>query len=312
MNVRPDKSKPPLDEVMLAMDVVDTLRHQQDLVTRELGGGARKTRLIKRLRALYREQGIEVPENILKEGVAALEENRFVYKPPEPGFKRSIALLYVSRGHWGKLAVGIGTAIILVMSAYFLAYLPYKANQAASARVELSETMPSDMQALYDTIFEETKVQSAVLEAKSLLESGKVAAREGRRTDAQDVINRLRDIRDKLRQSYSLRVVNREGVKSGFWTFPKVNQNATNYYIVVEAIDKNGKALSLPIANEETGQVERVSIWGLRVPKSVYDSIGKDKRDDGIIERNMVGQKQAGYLDPNYTIPVLGGTVTRW
>jgi len=312
MNVRPDESKQPLDEVMLAMDVVDTLRHQQDLVARELGGGARKTRLIERLRALYRDQGIEVPENILKEGVAALEENRFVYKPPEPGFKRSIALLYVSRGRWGKLVTGIGAAIILVMSAYFFAYLPYKANQAASARIELSETMPSDMQALYNTIFEETKVQSAVIEAKSLLESGKTAASEGRRTEAQDAINRLRDIRDKLRQSYSLRVVNREGVKSGFWTFPKVNQNATNYYIVVEAIDKNGKALSLPIANEETGQVERVSIWGLRVPKSVYDSIRKDKLDDGIIERNMVGQKQAGYLDPSYTIPVLGGTVTRW
>jgi len=297
---------------MLAMDVVDTLRHQQDLVTREMGGGARKTRLIKRLRALYRDQGIEVPDNILEEGVAALEENRFVYKPPEPGFKRSMALLYVSRGRWGRLAVGIIAALVLVMSAYFLAYLPYKASQAASARIELSETMPAQMQALYNTIFEETKVQSAVVEAKSLLESGKTAASEGRRTEAQNAINQLREIRDRLRQSYSLRVVNREGVKSGFWTFPKVNQNATNYYIVVEAIDRNGKALVLPIANEETGQVERVSIWGLRVPKSVYDAIGKDKLDDGIIERNMVGQKQAGYLDPNYTIPVLGGTVTRW
>ncbi len=312
MNVRPDENKQPLDEVMLAMDVVDTLRHQQDLVTREMGGGARKTRLIKRLRALYRDQGIEVPDNILEEGVAALEENRFVYKPPEPGFKRSMALLYVSRGRWGRLAVGIIAALVLVMSAYFLAYLPYKASQAASARIELSETMPAQMQALYNTIFEETKVQSAVVEAKSLLESGKTAASEGRRTEAQNAINQLREIRDRLRQSYSLRVVNREGVKSGFWTFPKVNQNATNYYIVVEAIDRNGKALVLPIANEETGQVERVSIWGLRVPKSVYDAIGKDKLDDGIIERNMVGQKQAGYLDPNYTIPVLGGTVTRW
>ncbi|VAW22534.1 hypothetical protein MNBD_ALPHA12-1905 [hydrothermal vent metagenome] len=297
---------------MLAMDVVDTLRHQQGIVERELGGGARKARMIERLRALYRDQGIEVPENILKEGVAALEQNRFVYKPPEPGFKRTMALLYVSRARWGKLAAGIGAAIILVMGAYFLAYLPYKANQAASARVELSETMPKQMQALYDTIFEETKVQSAVVEAKALLESGKAAASEGRRDDAQKVINQLRDIRDKLRQSYSLRVVNREGVKSGFWTFPKVNQNATNYYIVVEAVGKNGKALNLPIVNEETGQIERVSLWGLRVPKSVYDSIRKDKLDNGIIDRNMVGQKQVGYLDPNYTIPVLGGTVTRW
>jgi len=312
MKDRPDDAKAPLDEVMLAMDVVDTLRHRQDLVTRELGGEKRETRLIKRLRAIYSDQGIEVSERILKEGVDALDENRFVYKPPAPGFKTSLARLYVSRDRWGKLAGGIGAVIVLVLSAYFFAYLPYKANQAASVQIELSETMPARMQALFDTIFEETKVQSALVEARALLKSGKTAAGEGERAAAQDAINRLTAVRDTLRQSYSLRVVNREGVKSGFWTFPKVNQNATNYYIVVEAIGQNGKALTLPITNEETGDVERVSLWGLRVPKSVYNSISKDKLDDGIIQRNVVGQKQVGYLDPNYTIPVLGGAVTRW
>jgi len=312
MNVRPENAKTPLDEVMLAMDVVDTLRHRQDLVARELGGKNRKARMIERLRKIYRDQGIEVPDNILKEGVAALEENRFIYKPPESGFKRNLALIYVTRRRWGKLVTGIGVVAVLALGAYFYAYLPYKANQTARAQIELSETMPTDMQALFNTIFEETKVQSAVIEARALLVSGKTAASEGRRAAAQNALNRLRDIRDRLRQSYSLRIVNREGVKSGFWTFPKVNQNATNYYIVVEAIARNGKALTLPIVNEETGNVERVSLWGLRVPKSVYNSVSRDKRDDGIIQRNMVGQKQVGYLDPVYTIPVLGGAVTRW
>ena len=78
--------KPPLDDVMLAMDVVDTLRHNQDLVARELAGEARETQLIDKLRALYHQQGIEVSDAILKEGVAALNESRFVYSPPKPGF----------------------------------------------------------------------------------------------------------------------------------------------------------------------------------------------------------------------------------
>jgi len=307
-----DETKAPLDEVMLAMDVVDTLRNRQDLVARELGGEKREARLIERLSAIYKDQGIEVPERILKEGVAALEKDRFVYKPPEPGLKRTLARLYVSRAGWGKRVSAIGVALIVVLSAYFFAYLPYRANQLATAQIELSETLPARMQALYDTIFQETKVQSAVVEAKALLETGKTAASEGNREAAQDAINRLSDIRDKLRLSYSLRVVNRQGVKSGFWTFPEVNQNATNYYIVVEAIDRDGRALSLPIPNEETGEVERVALWGLRVPRSVYNSISKDKLDDGIIQRNVVGQKQTGYLEPGFTVPVLGGTVTRW
>ena len=54
--------KAPLDDVMLAMDVVDTLRHEETLVTRELGAADREAQLIERLRKIYHDQGIEVPE----------------------------------------------------------------------------------------------------------------------------------------------------------------------------------------------------------------------------------------------------------
>ena len=37
-----------------------------------------------------------------------------------------------------------------------------------------------------------------------------------------------------------------------------------------------------------------------------------DKRDNGIIERNIVGQKKRGFLDADYSMPVLGGTITKW
>ena len=37
-----------------------------------------------------------------------------------------------------------------------------------------------------------------------------------------------------------------------------------------------------------------------------------DKRDDGISQGNIVGVKQYGFLDIDYTVPVMGGAVTRW
>src|SRR5690606_28497877 len=110
---------------------------------------------------------------------------------------------------------------------------------------------------------------------------------EGDRAGAERAISELTAIRDQLRLEYSLRIVNRQGVRSGFWTFPEINTEATNYYVVVEALDPDGNALSLPIPNEETGETERVSMWGVRVPESVYRSVEADKRDDGIIERNI-------------------------
>lgn len=304
--------KPPLDDVMLAMDVVDTLRHRQDLVERELSGEAREAQLIAKLRQIYREQGIEVTDAILKEGVAALAESRFVYTPPRPSLRTSLARLYVGRKKWGPAALAVALILIIGLGGYFLAYKPFQAGQAEAARIELSEKLPARMEALYQSIFNETKVQQAAIEAEEMVKRGKAAAAEGDRAGAQRAIESLTALRDELRLDYSLRVVNRQGVQSGFWTFPEINTEATNYYLVVEALDPEGKALSLPILNEENGQTETVAIWGVRVPEEVYRSVEADKRDDGIIQRNIIGIKQYGFLDVDYAVPVLGGTVTRW
>ena len=302
----------PLDEVMLAMDVVDTLRHRQDLAVRELEGVAREEQLIDKLREIYRHQGIEVPDHILKEGVAALAESRFVYDPPRPGLGTTLARLYVRRKSWGKPVGAVLLALLVIAVGYFGAWRPYQSGQAEQARLELSEGLPAQMDVLYQTIFEETKVQQAVMDAEAIRTRGKTLAAEGDRAGAEDAVKRLTDLRDLLRQEYTLRVVNRPNEQSGFWTFPEVNTAATNYYIVVEALDAEGRVLSLPILNEETGQTETVPVWAVRVPEAVYNAVAADKRDNGIIEANEVGRKSDGFMQVEYIMPVLGGALMRW
>jgi hypothetical protein len=304
--------KAPLDEVMLAMDVVDTLRHRQDLVERELAGEAREKQLIERLREIYHQQGIEVTDEVLAEGVKALDESRFVYTPPKPSFGVSLARLYVSRRKWGPAAIGIVLLVAVGLGGYFLAYKPFEQAQINGARIELSEKLPAQMEALYQTIFDETKVQQAATDAAAMRDRGKTAAAEGNRAGAEQAIAQLTALRDKLRQEYQLRIVNREDQKTGFWTFPEINTAATNYYVVVEAIGSDGKALTLPVTNEENGQTENVSVWGVRVPESTYRAVEADKKDDGILQRNVMGVKEYGFLDVDYVMPVLGGAVTRW
>ena len=80
---KPAAAPATLDDLMLAMDVVDTLRHRERLVERELNEEVREEQLIDRLRTLYKSQGIDVPDSVIAEGVKALKENRFVYTPPE-------------------------------------------------------------------------------------------------------------------------------------------------------------------------------------------------------------------------------------
>lgn len=301
-----------LDDVMLAMDVVDTLRHRQDLVARELDGAAREAQLIEKLRAIYAQQGIEVSDAILREGVNALAESRFTYDPPPAGFGTTLARLYVSRKRWGRPVLALAVVLLVALVGYFGVWRPLQAGQAEQARLELSQGLPAQMDMLYQTIYDETKVQQAVAEAEALRSRGKAFAEEGNRAGAEDAVEKLTALRDQLRQEYVLRVVNRSGVQSGFWTFPEINTDATNYYIVVEAIGADGNRLNLPILNDETGETETVSMWGLRVPQSVYNAVAADKRDDGIIQANEVGRKSDGFLDVEYLMPVLGGAVTRW
>ena len=304
--------KAPLDEVMLAMDVVDTLRHRQDLVERELAGDAREKQLIEKLREIYHQQGIEVTDAVLAEGVKALDESRFTYTPPKPSFGVSLAKLYVGRKKWGPAALAIGLILVIGLGGYFLAYKPYQQAQIEGARIELSEKLPAQMDALYQSIFDETKVQQAVGEAEEMRTRGKVAAAEGDRPGAEQAIASLTGLRDQIRQEYQLRIVNRQDQKTGFWTFPEINTQATNYYVVVEAIGDDGKPLTLPVTNEENGQTENVAIWGVRVPESTYRLVENDKKDDGILQRNVLGLKEYGFLEPDYVMPVLGGAVTRW
>lgn len=303
----------PLDDVMLAMDVVDTLRHRADLVSRELGVADRETLLLARLKDIYSQQGIEVPDAILREGVAALDESRFVYEPPRPGFGLTLARLYVSRKSWGPWFAAIAIILALALGGYFLGYLPYQAAQQEAARVELSTTLPAEMDALVATITAEAKVPEAESLADALRDRGRIAASEADRADAVAAIDGLHALLDKLRLDYTIHVVNRDGERSGFWTYPDVNAAATNYYLVVEGLDRlTGQPLSLDIRNEENGTTETVSAWGLRVPEQTYRAVEADKRDDGIVGNDMVGEKRPGFLEPDYSVDVLGGTLTRW
>lgn len=118
MQRQPDKA--PLDEVMMAMDVVDTLRHQKLLVDRELNSDEREQRLIERLRKLYASQGIEVPDSILAEGVKALDEDRFTYQPRAHGIQTALARIYIDRGRWARRIGLLMLAVLLGWGAWVL------------------------------------------------------------------------------------------------------------------------------------------------------------------------------------------------
>lgn len=300
----------PLSDAMLVMDVADTLRHGIVSPVPPLPS-PQDEQLLDRLGVFYRQQGIEAPTAVLAEGLAAWRDRRFIYQPAR-GFAATLAHLYVARRRWGP-AVGVFALVVVVgLGGYFFGYLPYQAAQTAAAQQELTQGLPAQMDAAYEAIFNDTKVQSAVNDAEELRNRGKEAAQNGNRAAAEQAVSDLRALHDQLMAAYTLRVVDQDGVKPGFWNFPPTNAEATNYYLVVEAVDADGHILSLPIRSEDTGETKTVSRWALRVPQAVYDAVIADKNDDGVIQHAVVGFKQDGFLDVDYVVPVLGGTLTQW
>ena len=104
------------------MDIVDTLRRNKRVVERELASDTQEQTLLERLKTIYGAQGIEVSDEILKEGIQALREDRFIYKPSSPSFSRLMATIYVRRAKWGKPLLGLALLFILIFCAYTFSF----------------------------------------------------------------------------------------------------------------------------------------------------------------------------------------------
>jgi hypothetical protein len=303
---------PPLDEVMLAMDVVDTLRHAETLVERELSVEERRAQLKQRLREIYAAQGIDVPDHVLDEGVAALEEQRFTYTQAPAGFGRTLARIYVTRGRWGRIA-GMALAAVLVLAAgwWFGIHMPAE-RRAASEAVELAEGLPQALRGELERVDAVALVEDARVRARSLAEQGEAAARAGDLEAGRALLTQLRRLREDLERSYTLRIVNEPGEMSGVWREPEANPYARNYYLIVEAVDADDRPVEIAVTSEEDGRTERTSKWGIRVDEATFERVVQDKSDDGIIEEAVVGEKPRGYLEPRYMMPVRDGRILEW
>ena len=305
-------NKPVLDDLMLSMDIVDTIRRDRELVEREIDTETRRADLIDRLRDIYRDQGIDVPDRILEEGVKALEEDRFVYKPPGPGLKRKLAEIYATRDGWGRWVVGAALGVALVFAGWYALVERPRAQKQASIQRELTQELPGQLRTLTAEVEQFSRDAMVNARAQALRGDGLAAARSGEVAKARGAVSDLRELLAKLKQTFDVRIVTRRGEYSGVFRIPRNNPTARNYYLVVEAIDADGDIVERRITNEETGKTSVVKSWAVRVPKRVLDDVQADKQDDGIIQNALVGKKARGEVNINWRVPVSGGEITQW
>ncbi len=289
---------------MVAMDVVDTIRHREHLVDRELNAEARRERLIERLRTIYTAQGIEVTDAALEAGVDALEQERFTYNPPSGGISLALARLYVRRDRWLKPVLLLLLLVAAIAASWFyFVHLPEAREHAA---------LPEAVQAAYSRAVSLSRSEQATERATTLRTAAVAALADDDYAVAGRELAALRNLASELERRYEIRIVSRPNELSGVWRVPDVNTEARNYYLIVEAVDDRGNVLRQSVRNEEDGRTYEVSKWGIRVDEATFEGVAADKKDDGIIQDYVVATKEVGRIEPDFRIPTTGATITEW
>ena len=312
MNDTSEHAKP-LDEVLLAMDVVDTLRHREKTLVRELDEAGRREDLIARLKEIYRAQGIDVSDAVIAEGVQALKEQRFAYTPPKPSLSVRLAKLYVSRDRWSKPVLGGMIALGLAATVYQFGVAGPAASRAEAVRVELTQTLPSQIAALENEIGRIATQDRATEVAATYVNEARAALRAEDRDTARRSVQSLEALRDELATAYDIRVV--YGPNEARSGVIRLNDNVpgnTLYYLIVEAVDPAGRLVERLITNQENTLTKRTSKWGQEVSEADFNRVAADKRDDLIIQDAVIGSKAIGALDPDFTVNTTGGAILEW
>jgi len=305
------KAPKKLDDVMLAMDIVDTLRHREKLIDRELSAEAREQKLIGRLKEIYSAQGIDVPDHILADGVKALEEKRFAYEPPKNSFAVRLAKFYIARDRWLKpVALIVGFAAFVTAIWEFGVEAPREAS-ARAAQVELSQTLPNALATARDGALEKAGTDAARARIETAYQDGVAEARDGDANGARGALNDLAKIDRLLSQDLDIRIISRPGEFSGVFRTHEDDPSLRNYYLIVEAVNAGG-AQEIEITSEEDQRRDWVTSWGVRVPEGEFNRIAADKQDDQIIQNAIVGEKNRGALAPVYTVETNGGAILEW
>ena len=177
--------------------------------------------------------------------------------------------------------------------------------QLENIRTEVHQfnVLPDEIHALYSHIFDTAQEPQAKDLVNSLFEVGQIHIDNVNVYELNQTVEELRNLNQTLNLEYVLRIVSRENEKSGIDRYytDDSGTRASGFYLILEAIDKNGNAIPQFITNEENGQTEQVTIWGERIPECVYEKVKSDKIDDGIIQDDTIGYKDLGYLNPVIT-----------
>ncbi len=192
-------------------------------------------------------------------------------------------------------------------------------NQLSSIKSDVKdfEILPSRLNQIYSSIKTVSKDPEANTLAEDLMKEGQNYVTAVNVASLKSVISSLENLDSLLKQEFTVKIVSRSGVKSGMDRYytDASGRRLSGFYLIVEALDENGRPITRQITNEEDHRTYSTNLWGERVPQEIYEAVKKDKMNDGRVDNNIFSEKKSGYLKEVIVFPGVSqrsGQITRW
>jgi len=142
---------PSFNDLIVAADIVDTIRNDERLIDHELGSEDRRKALKARLKDMYKAQGMEVSDAVIEEAVQRKDADRFVFKPMDGGVSRFLWTSYVRRNKYAlRLSVTVGV-IIFGLAGFSAAKYQFvdkpALEEARNLELQFNEVLPNRLKA---------------------------------------------------------------------------------------------------------------------------------------------------------------------
>jgi hypothetical protein len=302
-----------LNEMLRVMDVAREMRRNRDLAEEMFRRDEIRDQLRAKLMRSAQVAGDRVTEAEIDAAIEQYFATLHTYEDPKPGLKRMAAHAWVWRK---RIAAGIAAVAITLAGGY---YLFFSSAAPLSPTVQSERAVAAEQETasvLVERINAMTSDPAVLAEARSL-QAELNTARASDITTAIAARERLAAMVDQLSASYEVHIVSSPNEISTF--IRDIEGKAPNYYVVVEARDSAGNAVTQPIRNSETGRIEQVTRWAEEVPQAAWQKVRDTKANESLMRDTLFSTKSRGELQPTIKMvtpsgsPITpGNRLTQW
>ena len=289
-------------EMLRVMDAAQVIHERQAALEEHEALDREAT--VREIRSMYEELGDLVDARVIEQALDEYLGQRYAFTPTRPGLGKQLALLYIRRGWVAKRVLAPAALVIAFVWGGF-AFTGMMRQGALERDVERLVTLEAEVGRLHAAVLAEAVEELAVERADDLRRSAdaQIAVRDA--DGLEESAASYRQLVGRLAAEYRMVIL------GGVWRYHTELDGVRNYYLRVQAVGADGQQVPVTIREEEQGRTERVTEWGERVPKEVYDRVAADRQDNGIIDDDDFGFKRRGFLTAERNYENLG-QITRW